>query len=634
MKHNYSFKFLLVLIIGFSENVFFAQHSTLYTPLNVLEAYKNKTRSWDGKPGSQYWQNYSDYDINVKVNTDSKTLTGSETITYHNNSPDTLHKIVIRLYQDIFKAGGSRDFSVPKSALADRVKINSLLINDEELTSLEGMIQRSETNLSVYLPKHLVPKSEVKIYVEWSFEIPFVSPIRMGAYKSGLYYLAYWYPQIAVYDDIDGWDINEYYGRAEFYNDFNNYSFKIEVPAKYVVWATGELQNAEEVFNEKIVKRIEDVKQSSEIVKIISENDYNGNEVTKINSKNIWKFKADKVPDVTFALSDNYVWDAGSVIVDSATGRRTMVSAVYPDTVEQYNDVVQYSMETILYLSNELPGVPYPYPHVTTVCNGRASGGMESPMMANNGAPISKSSMVGLVFHEISHNYFPFFMGVNERKYGWMDEGWAAFLPKEIVNRNVADYDYMAERAETYIYGAGTEADPPPIIPTYAIVRSPEFRNATYSRPAVAYNLLKEYLGKEKFRAALQVFIKRWNGKHPLPNDFFITINNVVSEDLYWFWKPWFFESGFPDLEITDAEQNGSNKKIVIKKNGKLPIPIFVKVVFEDNSEKTFNESMAVWKSGNEEFILIFDADKRIKSIELGKKIIPDAIEENNKFDF
>jgi hypothetical protein len=585
-------------------------------------------------PGPKYWQNYSDYNIDVKVDPVSKILSGSETIKYHNNSPDTLYKVVIRLYQDILHAGNSRDFSVSETALIERIKITTLLINDEELLSIPGMIQRSATNLTIYLPEQLYPNGTIKIDLEWSFEIPSVRQIRMGAYSESAFFIAYWYPQISVYDDIDGWDNNEYYGRAEFYNDFNNYKINIEVPDGFVVWATGELQNSAEVFHPEIVKRIETAKKNDEVIQIISMSDYKQNRAAIKKDKNIWKYKAENVPDVSFALSSNYVWDAASVVVDSLTGRRVLVSAVYPDSLKQFEDVAQYSIASIAYLSNELPGIPYPYPHVTTFCNGKKSGGMESPMMANNGAPESKSQLVGLTFHEISHNYFPFYMGINERKYAWMEEGWAAFLPAETVKRIVPEYDYMAARTETYIFGAGNETDPPPIMPTYTIARSPEFRNASYNRPAVAYNLLMGYLGKDRFRNALHKYIERWNGRHPIPNDFFFTFNEAVDENLNWFWKPWFFESGFPDLEIKTVEQNGSIKKIVIRKKGKLPTPVLLKVTFKDNTVKSFNESMSVWKSGDEEFILIFDSDKEIKKIELGSKQIPDVFKENNTIEF
>ncbi len=633
MNKNF-IKYIIFILTLIASTLTHAQKNNLYTSVNVLQAYKNNTRSWDGKPGVEYWQNYSDYTINAKVDPTTKILSGSETIIYHNESPDTLYKIVIRLYQDILHAGNSRDFSVSESALIERVKIKSLFINDENIIDFPGMIQRSATNLTVYLTENLLPDTTLKVFVEWSFEIPSVRKIRMGAYSESAIFAAYWYPQISVYDDIDGWDTKEYYGRAEFYNDFNNYEFNIEAPKGYVVWATGELQNSSDVFYPTIIERIITAKQGDEVIKVIGEDDYEQNNVTRNSDRNIWKFKAENVTDVTFAMSNNYIWDAASVVVDSTTGRRVIVSAIYPDTVKQFEEVAKFSKETIAYLSHELPGIPYPYPHVTTFCNGAKSGGMESPMMANNGAPERKSHMVGLVFHEISHNYFPFYMGINERKYAWMEEGWAAFLPTEVVKRNVLEYDYMAARTDSYVFGAGTETDPPPMLPTFSIARSPEFRNATYNRPAVAYNLLMEYLGKEKFRTTLQKYIRIWNGKHPIPNDFFFTINEAAGENLSWFWKPWFFESGYPDVEIKTVEENGSSKKIVIKKNGQLPVPVLLKVTFDDNTVKELYEKMSVWNSGDEEFIILFDSKKKIKILELGGRLIPDVFKENNKMEF
>ena len=411
--------------------------------------------------------------------------------------------------------------------------------------------------LSIYPKDKIAPNSITKLKIGWEFEISEKRPIRMGNYGDGNFYVAYWYPQIAVYDDIDGWDRVEYSGSVEFYNDFSDFNVKLKVPAGMVVWATGELQNGKELLREDIYKKYEEAKVSDETIRIINQDDYKQGLVTANNEFNEWHFKADNVTDFTFATSKSFNWDGASVIVDNSTGRRSLTDVIYKDSTIHYDEGAQYARATIEYLSHEIPGYPYPYSHATSYCNGRRGGGMESPMMANNGAPSNRASHIGLVFHEISHNYFPFMMGTNERKYAFMDEGWAAFLPTEVVEKYEPESNYRAERIKDYAKAAGTERDLPLVTPSYSV--KTDARLTFYNRPAVAYYELMELLGKDLFKKSMLEFINRWEGKHPIPQDFFYTINDVAGENLNWFWKPWFFEFGYPDLSVTNVEVNEDN---------------------------------------------------------------------------
>jgi hypothetical protein len=282
-------------------------------------------------------------------------------------------------------------------------------------------------------------------------------------------------------------------------------------------------------------------------------------------------------------------------------------------------------------MSNELPGYPFPYSHVTSFCNGNRGGGMETPMMANDGAPSSLAGHVGLIFHEIAHNYFPFMMGTNERKYAWMDEGWASFYPKEVVDKHDHDYDYLAKRVASYENKAGNEAELPPMILSYSYLTSSS-RTGFYDRPSVAYYELMNLLGKNKFKEAMLVYINRWKSKHPIPLDFFNTINAVAEQDLSWFWKPWFYEFGYPDLAIKSVESGNEGIIVLVEKIGNIPTRVKLTILYNDETTEIIEKPASVWSKLNNEYQIKVNNKKEIKNIILGDKHIPDVNKNNNLF--
>ena len=610
-------------------SILFSQSSDLFIPLDVQNAYVEGTRSYDGTVTENYWVNHADYKIDVELIPDSNLIVGSEEIIYHNESPDSLHEIVIRLYQNITKPGVVRNWNIPESRLTEGVAISKLKIQNEQIDLTSDKVRISGTNMIVKLPNKLAPKSSFELSIDWEFEIAKI-PLRMGNYN-GNFFIAYWYPQISVYDDVFGWDKLQYAGAVEFYNDFNNFDFNITLPDDYVIWSTGELQNSEDLFQEKIIDKIEEAKNSDETVNIITLEDYQNDEVTrqKDSGKNRWNFKALNVPDVAWAASNNYNWDASSIEVEY--GRRVLTAAVYPDSIKQYKNAALYARETIKYMSEESPGYPYPWPHTTAFCNKSRGGGMEFPMMQNNGAPKSIGSNVGLIFHEIAHNYFPFFMGTNERRAAWMDEGWAAFFPRRIVEKYDSTYDYQAYRVAAYIGAAGTYKDMPMILPSYMMTNG-ESRNNFYNRPANAYEELRHLLGDELFNKALREYIIRWHEKHPIPYDFFFTFDDVVGKDLSWFWKPWFFEFGYPDQGIENVEINGNDITLTIKKVGIIPTRIAYILIFEDGTSEHFLESAFNWET-HDTAIFKHTFDKKLTKVKLGDYLIPDINQKNDVFE-
>ncbi|NNG26691.1 MAG: M1 family metallopeptidase, partial [Ignavibacteriaceae bacterium] len=507
---------IFILIIALPHLGLLGQQE-LYMPRNIQSAYEEGTRSFNGMPGDNYWQNSSDYKIKVEVDPQENLLTGSEEITYYNNSPDTLTRIVIRLYQDILKKGGARDWSLPSDGVHDGVQISKVIIAGKEVDMEDRKnFNRSGTNLLITLNEVLHPNSQLYLSIDWNVYISDKVKIRMGAYDSTSFFIAYWYPQVAVYDDIDGWDRYNYSGQQEFYNDFSNFDVEIKVPNTFAVWGAGELQNPEELLNEKYLVRYNLAHQSEDVVRIVKEEDLTeGNIFNNLNEFNTWKYKADYVTDFPFALSDHYLWDGVSVIADSTTDRKVFVDAAYKIESEDFYDVANISKKSIQYFSFEMPGVPFPYPCLTAF-NG--SGGMEFPMMINDGSASTLAGTVGVTSHEIAHTYFPFYMGINESKYAFMDEGWAVMLPFKFQERMV-DENYPRRRnVGSYQRFAGNETEMPPMIPS-VLLKGHSYRTAAYSRPGIAYDFLREVLGDDLFTEALQEFIKQWNGKHPLPYD-------------------------------------------------------------------------------------------------------------------
>ena len=605
-----------------------------FIPRNVKLAYDKGTRSYDGKPGPNYWQNKSEYLIEVKFIPSERLIIGKSKIIYHNNSPDTLNQLVFRLYQDYFKKGFPREFRVHPDDIHDGVKINKLKISDKEIFINEiSVVNRIGTNLIIHLTDDvkISPKSKSKIEVEWESVVPKHSNIRMGTYDSTTFFIGYWYPQIAVYDDIDGWDLIPYTGTVEFYNDFNDYDIKITVPKNFIVWATGELQNPTEVFSKEIQEKYYKAQHSDSVIHIVSLEDLN---VNKLKTQNFdwikYHFKAIDVPDFAFALSDHYLWDATSLVVDSSTNRRVFISSAYRSSSRDFYDVAKISRDIIEYFSNVFPQIPYPYPAMT-VFNGH--GGMEFPMMCNNGSVNSYVAALGLAAHEIAHTYFPFYMGINEKKYAWMDEGFAVMLPFDLQERYSEGEDGPRERnALTYENNSGYEDDVPLMTLSY-LLKGNAYRNTVYRKAACAYDILREILGKEQFIKALKEFAKFWNGKHPTPYDFFETFNRVSGEKLDWFWQPWFYEKSVPDLSLTNVLYKQGELSFDIINKSKLPVPIYIKITFEDNKNQIFTDSALYW-SKKDKYKFITKLTKKPIMIEIGNRMIPDINRVDNEFYF
>ncbi|MFI5145072.1 MAG: M1 family metallopeptidase [Ignavibacteria bacterium] len=622
-KHIYPF----LTIILFASLVY--SQSSLYMPLDIKQAYDKGTRSYDGTPGANYWQNHSVYDIKASIEPKTRLLRGEETIEYFNESPDTLRRIVLRLYQDLFKPGNARDDDLPPEAFTDGVLLEKLRIGDESIIMTPSdSFSRKATNLTIILKEPVLPHSRVNIASSWHFTIPKGDDIRMGTYDSTTFYLAYWYPQVAVYDDIHGWDDVEYKGTLEFYNDFSDYDVEITVPNNFCTWATGVLKNPDRIMTPVTYGKYKLAQSSPEVVKIISQKDLReNNNFASTFAQNTWNYKAENVTDFAFGMSDHYLWDAVSLEVEP--GRYTLISAAYNPSSKDFYEIARMSKKIIESYSKDFPAVPFPYPSIT-IFNG--GGGMEYPMMVNEASSETPSGAVYVTAHEIAHSYFPFYMGTNERRWAWMDEGWAQALSFDIQFELAPERDTRDWNVFRYLGSAGKEEDIPMMVPSDNLGRFRSYRSTSYLRPGEAYDMLRNTLGEELFGKCLREYMKRWHGKHPQPYDFFFAFNNAAGDDLSWFWKPWFFEFGYPDLGIKDVTERKGKSKITIEKIGSLPIPVCIIITYEDSTTRTLNETAGVWKSGNSVITVEDSSGKKIKSVKLGNSHIPDVNGENNSW--
>jgi hypothetical protein len=627
---------LLLFAVVFMASYCYAQSSRMFIPLDIKKAYDNGTRSLDGKPGPNYWQNSSDYKISTELDPVKLVLSGSEVITYKNNSPKKLNMLVIRLYQDILRKEAARDSQANPDDLSDGVTITKLIVNGEavELDPKKPFAARKNgTNLIVTLKNPIQTKTESKIEVEWSFPIPKKTQMRMGMYTPTTFFMAYFYPQIAVYDDYDGWDRHQYKGTAEFYNDFNNYDVNITVPANYVVWATGLLQNGKDNFTKETWNKVEEAKTSEKVVNIIKKEDIEKKNILKEESKTTWHYIAENVTDFAFATGSEMQWDASTVKLPN--GKETFVSSIYNKDAKNCEEVADYARRAIIHFSTNMPGVPFPYPSMT-VFNHGGGGGMEFPMMTNDGISTDKTTNVMVTVHEIAHTYMPFYMGINERKYAWMDEGWATMFTYDGQESILPETKPRNGDGMQLSYMLGNEDELPPTIPSNITASGDgmTYNIASYPRPGMAYDLLRKVLGEELFKKALHEYIDRWHGKHPLPHDFFYTFNQVAGEDLEWFWVPWFYERGYADLAIKDVSVYEGTYKTTIQKEGVLPVPIVVKYTYEDNTSEEVTRPITMWKGGNNECVVEYKPAKKVVKIEIGAPSIPDANKKNNKYEF
>lgn len=609
--------FLLVSVNGFAQ-------SSLPMARNIQKAYENGTRSMDGTPGKNYWQNSADYKINVTFSPETRFLSGSEKITYNNASPDTLRQIWFKLYPNLYKEGSQRNQNIKPEDLSEGVQIGSLSIDG--ITQDAGEARVRGTNMIVNI-KPLAPGKKMRFNISFSYVLNKTSHIRTGEVEKGSYFIAYFFPRIAVYDDVHGWNRIPYTGTQEFYNDFCNFDTRITVPKDYVVWATGTLQNGDSVLASKYIQRIKEAETNDGITTVIDSTDLAKGNITAQNPTNTWHFKASDVTDFVFATSDDYMWKSSSLVVDPKTGRRTRVDAAFNPKHKDYFDVINYARKTVEAMSYTFPKWPYPYPH-ETIFDGLDQ--MEYPMMVNDNPLENSADAIELTDHEIFHTMFPFYMGTNETRYAWMDEGWATigeWIISPIIDSTIVDEYGM----RPYDFGAGNEEDLP-IITSSTQENGTDYYLNSYPKPALGYLYVKDLLGDKLFTKALHHYIEEWHGKHPIPYDFFYSINKGSGKNLNWFWNNWFFEKGYPDLAISKVRKRGSKYTVTVESKGNKIVPVDLTITYTDKDTQKIHRDISCWEKGNKMVSITFKSNKKVQNITLGGTYDADSDQSNNVY--
>lgn len=587
-------------------------------PADIQAAYTKGTRALNGKPGKNYWQNHGRYHIAVSMVPPDNTIKGVEQITYFNNSPDTLHSLNIKLIVNVHRAG--RRGNPGEGIMVDNININGAK------AAWDNAIDTT-TNQMVDLNKPLMPHDSVKLDIAWHYALT-TTQSRDGVIDPTTFFLAYFYPRVAVYDDYRGWDTQPHTGSLEFYNDFNDYTLSVTVPKNYLVWATGTLQNPDQVLQPKYAKRLQQSMTSDSTIHIATAQDLAGKNITVQNNMNTWVWKAGNITDMTVGVSDHYNWDAASVVVDDAKHRRASVQAAYPDSSADFHHSVQFSRNALAWFSHNWPGVPYPY-EKSTVFQGYAD--MEYPMMVNDSHQDDPGFAELVQDHEQAHTYFPFYMGINESRYAFMDEGWATTFEYliGIAEKGQKYADDFYKKFRVVGWASRTHTREMPIITPSPDVTSGPGNNA-YGKPSLSYLALKDMLGDNLFKKALHTYMDNWHGKHPMPWDYFNSMKSGSGKNLDWFFYNWFFTKFYTDLGLKKATKTADGYQLNIKNIGGFAIPFNVVLTYTDGSTESVHNTPAVWEKDQKQVTVNIKAAKEVSSITIDNGIYMDADPTNN----
>ena len=602
-------------------------------PPQFERAVDQGTRSASGAPGAGYWQNTADYDLDARLDADAQTLAASGTIAYTNNSPDTLDFLVLKLRQNVHAPGvpRNRPVTVTGGLTLSRFAVGGTDYRDVTVPETPGSYGGTVgpgtysvlgTVMTVGLEEPLAPGATATIELAWSYPVPPAT----GTYRQGtdgeVVYLGYWYPQLAVYDDVVGWHVDPYLGMGEHYTDFGDYRLSIDAPADMLVYATGEHTNADAVFTDRTRGRLADAMTSDEVVHVVTAAERGTALVPAASGRRVWEFVARDVRDVAVSASAAYVWDATHADVDQdgdGTTEAVLINAFYRPAGESpfqapWERSAEFSRFSIEHLSEML--WPYPWPHMTAV-EGIITGGMEYPMMTLIGGDRTDPSLFSVTYHEIGHMWFPMMVGSNEKAYTWMDEGLTSFNTNEGI---AAFFDGSSEgrpkieawdrRRQSHYLLAGTgyavapmrHNDRYPIGGGTSDVDPVGGRArgvASYSTPAVALHALRGIYGEAAFFDAYREYGRRWRNAHPYPYDLFNTFENRLGQDLDWFWTPTFFDTWTVDHAVADVGRTDDGAvAVVIEDQGMAPMPALVRVTYADGRTEDRRVGVETWLAG------------------------------------
>lgn len=606
----------------------------------------NDYRSASGEPGPKYWQNRADYKINSNLNTETHTVSGNVEITYTNNSPDNLKFLWLQLDQNIYKKdsrgsntttqtggrwanGGFTDGSIIKSISAE--------YNGKTYSPKFNV---SDTRMQVWLNDALKSSGgKVKMNIQFEFVVPEYGTDRMGRLKTKngiVYEVAQWYPRMAVYDDIQGWNTLPYIGAGEFYLEYGDVDFTITAPSELIVVGSGELQNPQDCYTAEQMKRWDAAKNSDKTVMIRSDKEVNDPNSRPKSATTTWKFKIQNTRDVAWAASKAFVQDAARINLPS--GKKCLAISVYPvESIKKdgWQRSTEFTKASVEHYSSKW--FEYPYPAATNVAG--IVGGMEYPGIVFCSHNDSGSSLWGVTDHEFGHTWFPMIVGSNERKYAWMDEGFNTFingLSTEAFNKGeFKESSFFGDPNSSFMvkYTFGDKMDGLYNVPD--AIQQENLGIAAYMKPAQMLDALRNVvLGAERFDAAFKEYINRWAFKHPTPWDFFHTMENVSGEDLGWFWRSWVLNSWKLDQKVNEVKyikDNVSNgAEITIGNEEKMVMPVTVLVKETNGKEHKLDLPVEIWQRGAK-WTFSVPTTSEIKEVILDPdKKLPDWNRENN----
>ena len=491
------------------------------------------------------------------------------------------------------------------------------------------------TTHSLTLGTPVPPGGSVRIRMRWHYDLVADKGWKEGAIDETSYFLAYFFPRVTNYSDYGGWDYAPFTLGREFNNDFADFQVEVDAPRDYVVWATGTLLNPAEVLQPDVHRRLQASFASDEVITLAQAADVKAGRVTARGERLVWKWQAEHVPDFAIALSNHYRWDAASVVVDPATGRRASVQAAYADSATDFKPMVSVAQQTLRFASTVYPGVPYPYPKTTIVLG---SADEEYPMMVNDGsnvgngfaATLPENAYTGFVAaHELLHSWFPFYMGINEKRYPFMDEGWTTAFEylrnREVLGVAIADALFKAFRAAPLALPL-SGMDLPIITPHDALFgQNPAFGFNQYGKAALGYLALRDLMGDAAFRTALHAFMARWHGKRPLPWDMFNSFNDAGVGNYDWFFRNWFFSYNHMDLAVESVRSDGGAQNVAVRNPGGMAIPFDLVLVYAEGSSERVHLTPAAWRADARRTSVRLTGARALRAVTLDTGIFLDA---------
>jgi hypothetical protein len=574
-------------------------------PADFRQAVERRTRTPAGRPGPAYWQNRASYRLHATLHPATNSLDGTVEIQYRNNSPDTLHNLHLELAQNLHAEGVVR---FEEAEVTGGVQLRRVAVNAQALTT--GALQGPRyavfgTRLVLLPPQPVAPGQAVTITVDWTLPIPQAGGGGRMGYGEDLFFLAYWYPHMVVYDDVVGWHPDGFMGTTEFYHGFASYDLTIDAPAGWVIMGTGRFLNPEETLSPAVLQRYRAAAQSDTVVRILRAPDFPTATAQGTGGRLRWRFASDSVRDVAFSATRRSNWDGMRTPVGDLTGDGrtdyTSIHSFWRERAPRWAHVARYSAHAISFLSGYI-GIPYPWPHMTAVEGGEIiGGGMEFPMMTIMGDYNQRGddALYYVTAHELAHMWFPMIISSDERRYTWMDEGTTTF------NENMARNDFMPGREHyledmmTYLQIAGTDEEGEIMRRSAYHYSGSAYGIASYMKPATVLVALRGVLGEETFNRAYREYAQRWKYRHPYPWDMWNTFEDVSGRDLGWFWRSWYHETWTLDQAVGSVTVAGGSTRIVIHDRGRVPMPVHLTVTYADGRTERHDIEVEHWLAGN-----------------------------------